>query len=125
MRRHGKTADACTPAESYKLWSKARSPKRGYALATLSLFKQRVQTYFRTFTPSLRMRTFCRFGSNRRLVATIEWLRLCPKLGPLPHESQIFDIRRRIIAGLGPKRKRQSFDCIPKQEKYPQSANSG
>jgi hypothetical protein len=23
---------------------------------------------------------------NRRFVATIEWLRLCPNAGPLPHE---------------------------------------
>src|SRR5712691_10431584 len=30
------------------------------------------------------MRTFCRFGSKRRLVATIEWLRLFPNAGPLP-----------------------------------------
>jgi hypothetical protein len=26
--------------------------------------------------------TFCRFGSKRRLVATIEWLRLLPNAGP-------------------------------------------
>ena len=29
------------------------------------------------------MRTRCRFGSKRRLVATIEWLRLWPNAGPL------------------------------------------
>jgi hypothetical protein len=30
------------------------------------------------------IRTFCRFGSKRRFVATIEWLRLWPNDGPLP-----------------------------------------
>src|SRR5262249_38652237 len=34
------------------------------------------------------IRTFCRFGLNRRLVATIEWLRLCPNAGPLWQEWQ-------------------------------------
>jgi hypothetical protein len=30
------------------------------------------------------IRTFCRFGSKRRFVATIEWLRDWPKAGFLP-----------------------------------------
>ena len=42
------------------------------ALVTLLLFKQRVQTYVLTGCPFSMIRTFCRFGSKRRLVATIE-----------------------------------------------------
>ena len=38
------------------------------------------------------MRTRCRFGSKRRLVATIEWLRLFPKDGPFAHTWQTLDI---------------------------------
>src|SRR5512143_1237984 len=34
------------------------------------------------------MRTFCRLGSKRRLVATIECDRLWPNDGPLAHEKQ-------------------------------------
>ena len=34
----------------------------------------------------------CRFGSKRRLVATIEWLRLCPKPGLRPQMEQTLDI---------------------------------
>ena len=34
--------------------------------------------------PFSSIRTFCRFGSKRRLVATIEWLRDWPNAGPLP-----------------------------------------
>src|SRR5581483_10670656 len=45
------------------------------------------------------MRTHWRFGSNRRFVATIEWLRLCPKDGFLPQIAQTFDIRRPSLAG--------------------------
>jgi hypothetical protein len=45
-----------------------------------------VQTYSRRGAPATSMRTFWRFGSKRRLVATIEWLRLCPNEGPFPHE---------------------------------------
>ena len=53
---------------------------------TLPAFRQRVQTYSRRGAPSTEMRTFCRFALKRRLVATIEWLRLCPNAGPFPHE---------------------------------------
>jgi hypothetical protein len=35
-----------------------------------------VHTYTRRGAPSTRILTFCRLGSKRRLVATIEWLRL-------------------------------------------------
>src|SRR5207302_7680050 len=52
------------------------------ALATLPAFRQRVQTYTRRGVPLSSMRTRCRLGSNRRLVATIEWLRLLPNAGP-------------------------------------------
>ena len=51
---------------------------------TLFDFKQRVQTYARIGRPFSWIRTFCRFGSKRRLVATIEWLLDWPKAGPLP-----------------------------------------
>ena len=54
------------------------------ALVTLPAFRQRVQTYTRFGALPTRILTFCRFGSKRRLVATIEWLRLCPNAGPFP-----------------------------------------
>jgi hypothetical protein len=38
------------------------------------------------------MRTRWRFGLKRRLVATIEWLRLFPKDGFFPQRAQILDI---------------------------------
>jgi hypothetical protein len=44
-----------------------------------------VQTYSRRGAPPTSMRTFCRFGLKRRLVATIEWLRLFPNAGPFLH----------------------------------------
>jgi hypothetical protein len=47
-----------------------------------------VQTYSRRGAPRTSIRTFWRFGLKRRLVATIEWLRLLPKAGPFPHEKQ-------------------------------------
>ena len=53
------------------------------ALVTLPAFRQRVQTYTRRGVPPSSIRTRCRFGSKRRLVATIEWLRLLPNDGPL------------------------------------------
>jgi hypothetical protein len=66
----------------------ASHPQRAWlqtALVTFSDFKQRVQTYSRLGACPTRMRTFCRFGLKRRLVATIEWLRLFPNAGPFPH----------------------------------------
>ncbi len=44
-----------------------------------------MQTYSRLGEPPTEMRTFCRFGLNRRLVATMEWLRLFPNEGPFLH----------------------------------------
>jgi len=43
-----------------------------------------VQTYTRRGAPLTSARTFWRFGSKRRLVATIEWLREFPNAGPFP-----------------------------------------
>jgi hypothetical protein len=42
------------------------------------------------------MRTRWRFGLKRRFVATIEWLRLCPKPGFLPQIAQTFDMGRPV-----------------------------
>jgi hypothetical protein len=56
------------------------------ALVILPALRQRVQTYSREGVPLMSILTFWRFGLKRRLVATIEWLRLCPKAGPFPHE---------------------------------------
>jgi len=59
--------------------------QRSYrAFVTLPAFKHRVQTYTRRGALPTRIRTFCRFGSKRRFVATIEWLRLWPNAGPFP-----------------------------------------
>jgi hypothetical protein len=58
-------------------------------LATLPERRQRVQTYARCGVPSMSTRTRWRFGSNRRFVATIEWLRLWPNDGFFPHITQI------------------------------------
>ena len=62
------------------------------AFSTLPALRQRVQTYARVGVPLSRMRTRWRFGSKRRFVATIEWLRWCPKLGFFPQMAQTFDI---------------------------------
>jgi len=51
-----------------------------------------VQTYARVGLPPITTRTRCRFGSKRRFVATIEWLRWWPKPGFLPQIAQILDI---------------------------------
>ena len=53
---------------------------------TLPALRQRVQTYTRFGAPFSTIRTFWRFGLNRRFVATIECERLCPKAGRLPQE---------------------------------------
>jgi hypothetical protein len=55
------------------------------AFMTFPAFRQRVQTYSRRGVPPTSIRTFWRFGSKRRFVATIEWLRLWPNAGPFPH----------------------------------------
>ena len=54
----------------------ARPLRAQGAFSTLPAFRHRVHTYTRLGAPPTMIRTFCRFGSNRRLVATIEWLRL-------------------------------------------------
>ena len=43
-----------------------------------------MQTYTRRGAPFTTARTFCRFGSKRRYVATIEWERELPNEGPFP-----------------------------------------
>jgi len=57
---------------------------------TVPVRKQRVQTYARFGVPSMSTRTRWRFGSKRRFVATIEWLRLWPNDGFFPQIAQIF-----------------------------------
>ena len=54
------------------------------ALATLLALRHLVQTLTRLRAPPSRIRTFCRFASNRLRVATIEWLLELPKEGPFP-----------------------------------------
>ena len=51
-----------------------------------------MQTYARVGFPTSRTRTRWRFGLKRRLVATIEWLRLFPKDGFLPQTAQTLDM---------------------------------
>jgi hypothetical protein len=60
---------------------------------TLPPLRQRVQTFTRLAVPFSRMRTRWRLGSNRRRVATIEWLRLLPNEGFLPQTAQTLDMR--------------------------------
>jgi hypothetical protein len=49
----------------------------GYrAFSTFPALRQRVQTYARVGLPLSKILTRWRFGSKRRFVATIEWLRL-------------------------------------------------
>jgi hypothetical protein len=62
------------------------------AFWTLPALRQRVQTYARVALPFKTMRTRWRFGSKRRFVATIEWLRWFPKPGFLPQIEQTFAI---------------------------------
>jgi hypothetical protein len=69
-------------------------------LVTLPAFKQRVHTYTRRGVPASSIRTRWRFGSNRRLVATIEWLRLWPNDGPFAHTWQILGIGGEYKAGV-------------------------
>jgi hypothetical protein len=45
-----------------------------------------VHTYTRRGAPSTIALTFWRFGSKRRFVATIEWLREFPNDGPFAQE---------------------------------------
>jgi hypothetical protein len=57
-----------------------------------------VQTYARFGEPSRSTRTRCRFGSNRRFVATIEWERWLPNDGFFPQMEQIFDMAAGSVA---------------------------
>ncbi len=70
-------------------------------MVTLPAFRQRVQTYSLLGVEPTRIRTFWRFGSKRRRVATIEWLRLLPKAGFLPQEIQTFAMRGGSVAAPG------------------------
>src|SRR2546429_3523921 len=72
------------------------------AFCTLPPLRQRVQTYARVALPLRSTRTRWRFGLKRRLVATIEWLRLLPKPGPFPQMAQTLDIRPTTIARAFP-----------------------
>jgi hypothetical protein len=51
-----------------------------------------VHTYTRRGELPTMILTRCRLGSKRRLVATIEWLRLWPNPGRLPQLWHTFDI---------------------------------
>ena len=85
------------------------------ALVTLPAFRQRVQTYTRRGVPESSILTRCRFGSKRRLVATIEWLRLWPNDGPFPQTWQTFgmagEYSRRLKNGPGFKSRVMGRDC--------------
>lgn len=59
---------------------------------TLPAFRHRVQTYTRRGALPTMILTFWRFGSKRRFVATIEWLRLLPNAGPFPQLWHILAI---------------------------------
>jgi hypothetical protein len=48
--------------------------------------------------PFSSTRTRCRFGSNRRFVATIECDRWLPKDGFFPQIAQTFDMPREMVA---------------------------
>ena len=87
------------------------------AFWTLPPLRQRVQTYTRLAAPFTRTRTRWRFGSKRRFVATIEWLRLWPNEGPLPQTEQTLDMSRpedscrseaaHLVGAVGPLRARE------------------
>jgi hypothetical protein len=66
--------------------------KAQIAFWTFPALRQRVQTYARVAFPFKTMRTCWRFGSKRRFVATIEWLRWLPKPGFLPQSEQTLAI---------------------------------
>jgi hypothetical protein len=52
----------------------------------LKPFKHEAHTHTRLIAGPSWMRTFCRFGFQRRRVALREWLRALPKPGPFPQE---------------------------------------
>ena len=55
-----------------------------------------MHTYARAGRPERSTRTRWRFGSNRRFVATIEWLRLWPNEGFLPQIAQTLDMEAAV-----------------------------
>src|ERR1700756_4428147 len=59
-----------------------------YALTSLPLRRQVVQTRSRLVAPFTFARTGRRFTFQRRLVTLCAWLMLFPNCGPLPHISQ-------------------------------------
>src|SRR5271156_248236 len=58
-----------------------------YALATLPLLMQLVQTRIRLAAPLTRAWTAWRFGFQRRRVTLWAWEMLLPNCGPLPQTS--------------------------------------
>jgi hypothetical protein len=75
-----------------------------------------VQTYARVGLPPITTRTRWRFGSKRRFVATIEWLRLLPNPGFLLQIAQTLDTVARIAedygaSARGPRRVRFGHGC--------------
>ena len=59
-----------------------------------------MQTYSRRGAPATFRRTFWRFALKRRLLATIEWLRLWPNEGPFPQTKQTLGIARKATNAL-------------------------
>src|SRR3954453_19794215 len=68
---------------------------------TLPAFRQRGHTYTRFGALPTRTRTFCRFGSKRRRVATIECERLFPNAGPFPQHSHALAMRGEVYRPTG------------------------
>src|SRR6266436_5944434 len=61
--------------------------KRSYALTTLPLRRQEVQTRIRLVAAPTLAWTGRRFTFQRRLVTLLAWLMLFPNCGPLPQIS--------------------------------------
>src|SRR4051795_10149767 len=102
MTRRKRSTEVAMPDGLIDRWGRRRSrggPSWAQAyLVTLFAFRQRVQTYTRRGRPASSIRTFWRFGSKRRLVATIEWLRELPNAGPLPQLWQTLAMARASVA---------------------------
>src|SRR5271156_5014972 len=76
-----------------------------YALATLPLLMQLVQTRIRLAAPLTRAWTACRFGFQRRRVTLWAWEMLLPNCGPLPQTSHTCAIAKlqnpsRVVPGF-------------------------
>lgn len=56
-----------------------------------------MQTRTRRTVPPMTARTLWRLGSQRRLVATFEWLTLKPVVGPFPQLAQTLDISENLF----------------------------